>query len=959
MRDSLAARAMVAMINGETDAPAVAEAEAAERAAESSAETCVDGADYAADRAERAERAVLDTARMDVDGAWTAVAEAESAARDAEVCAGLIGAERATYADRARAAVNRAKDAAERARGVAEDRQLAADDERCGLASVDDARAAANDARDSVATAERWAHGCPVVGGFPAELAGWVEDARAAAAEAIRAAGRAREAAAGRGAELRSWGRVEWFTIAGACADDARDAAKRAAEAARLAAGARGRADRAAGEAESAADGGAGEGAPLKVPALPQGLDANASMEAGAPGGEGVESRKLDANASSKVGSPATDDDGGDGAPGAGSAAPRPDRGPAGGPVAGGATPDPDGSEVAPEVKHARRRAEEADLRAAEARHRAEQLGDSAAAHYGRFAGGQPILMGHRSAAGALRDRARGDAATRRAIEARTAADRAESAARKARAEAELAETVHGRSRPWERGDFQRGDVVEVRKIYTDTYVVVRANAKTLTLRNMNTIDDTKARYDQVLSRRRDGQTLTDPGADSTSEEGLPAPAEEPPADGGGDVPGWAPALDGERWDYAAVRRVLVRGGLAEGELGERDGWHVGPDMWDVMITRVQGSHYFRPRGESARRSWDDALDAYRAAVEAAGMTVVRRNAHCVVVRVPVPAELRVTARARRTADLSDFTTVVEFEGFGDIGGTVTLRSAGVGASWYEVRDHTGRTIPDAGRDRRAATASLAYSYGLPTPAEYIEEGPAPAAPTTAEEPPRPAVADETGPAPQRAEDELRALVHDADRPAVPEPSAAAVPPPAEPGPEADGGPAPAAGPRPGPTPGGAPAAAGAPRPAAGAPCRRAPVARGSAAGVRGYPRRSQRTTGGHATTPTTTSATTPGGGTGVRAPGGRGPPRPPGRAPVREGALPWNLTGMRQVRRVVHPREGPLPRLPTPCQSPMPRCRHDRPRPDHRGRAPPPRPSDPRRDDPLSPHPHRHRQRP
>ncbi|MGV9315160.1 DUF3560 domain-containing protein [Streptomyces sp. NPDC003691] len=549
---------------------------------------------------------------------------------------------------------------------------------------------------------------------------------------------------------------------------------------------------------------------------------------------------------------------------------------------------------LAPEITRARRRAEEAELRAVEARRRAEQLGDSASAHYGRFAGGQPILMGHHSARGALRARERGDAATRRAVEATAAAERAERDARKAAAEAERAAIVHGRDRPWERSDFRPGDVVEARKVYTDRYVVVRANLKTVTLRNVNTITDTKARYDQILSRTRDGETVTNPGAaDAPAPADVPAappavPATDAPAEPAADVPEWSPAPDGERWDYAAVRRVLVCKGLAEGELGERDGWQIGPDMWDVRIMRVQGSDCFRPRGAAARGSWDEALDAYRAAVEAAGMTVVRRNAHCLVVRVPVPAELRFTARARRTADLSDFTTVVEFDGFEAIGGTVTLHSAGAGAAWYEVRDHTGRTIPDPGRDRRTATATLAHAYGLPTPAEYIEEGPAaPAAPARAEEPPAPAVPAEAEPAPQRAEGELRDLVHDADRPAVPEPSAAAVPPPAEPGPEADDGPAPAAGPRPGPPPGPAPAAAGAPRRAAGAPCRRVPVARGSAAGVRGYPRRSQQPTGGHATTPATTPTTTPGGGTGGRAAGGRGPPRPPGRARPGEGALP------------------------------------------------------------------------
>ncbi|MCX5426131.1 DNA cytosine methyltransferase [Streptomyces sp. NBC_00078] len=178
-------------------------------------------------------------------------------------------------------------------------------------------------------------------------------------------------------------------------------------------------------------------------------------------------------------------------------------------------------------VRRARGRAEAAEEKAAEARRRAEGLDAAAGVHYGRFAGGQPILMGHHSARGALRDRARGDAATRKAIEATAEAERAERAARKAQQEAELAETAHGRSRPWERADFQRGDVVEVRKIYTASYVVVRANAKTLTLRNAHTIDDVKGRYDQVLSRTRDGRTITNPGQDDEPSAKGPALPQE------------------------------------------------------------------------------------------------------------------------------------------------------------------------------------------------------------------------------------------------------------------------------------------------------------------------------------------------------------------------------------------------------------------------------------------------
>lgn len=68
-------------------------------------------------------------------------------------------------------------------------------------------------------------------------------------------------------------------------------------------------------------------------------------------------------------------------------------------------------------------------------------------------------------------------------------------------------------SRPWARGDFQRGDTVEVRVgRRTERYLVVRANAKTLTCRNAYTIDDTKKTYDRVLSRTRGGVITIDPG---------------------------------------------------------------------------------------------------------------------------------------------------------------------------------------------------------------------------------------------------------------------------------------------------------------------------------------------------------------------------------------------------------------------------------------------------------------
>ncbi|MYT25998.1 DUF3560 domain-containing protein [Streptomyces sp. SID7760] len=221
-------------------------------------------------------------------------------------------------------------------------------------------------------------------------------------------------------------------------------------------------------------------------------------------------------------------------------------------------------AEAAAVARKAQRRVEEAEERAAEARRRAERLDAAAGVHYGRFAGGQPILMRHGSARGALRDRARGDAATRRAIEATAEADRAEGAARKARQAAELAETVAGRARPWERADFRRGDVVEVRKIYTDTYVVVRANAKTLTLRNANTIDDVKARYDQVLSRTRAGETLKDPGLSRELDEDTSS--EDTPRGGEG---GFTRGLDAD----ASTATVPARPADVISDPGTVDAW--------------------------------------------------------------------------------------------------------------------------------------------------------------------------------------------------------------------------------------------------------------------------------------------------------------------------------------------------------------------------------------------------
>lgn len=62
------------------------------------------------------------------------------------------------------------------------------------------------------------------------------------------------------------------------------------------------------------------------------------------------------------------------------------------------------------------------EQKAANATARARAAYSAADTHSGRFQGGQPILLGHSSARGALRDRARSDAAMRRAIEAEKAA---------------------------------------------------------------------------------------------------------------------------------------------------------------------------------------------------------------------------------------------------------------------------------------------------------------------------------------------------------------------------------------------------------------------------------------------------------------------------------------------------------------------------------------------------------
>ncbi|MER7952346.1 DUF3560 domain-containing protein [Streptomyces sp. NPDC096079] len=158
----------------------------------------------------------------------------------------------------------------------------------------------------------------------------------------------------------------------------------------------------------------------------------------------------------------------------------------------------------------ARHAQERADALTAEADRRAA----SASGMYDRFAGGQPILLGHHSARGALRQRDRADSATRRAIEARAAATSAQTRANEARAVMELAEVAAQRGRPWQPGDFRPGDIVEVRTFRTsvDLYRVKRVNSATLTLEGPGGgYDDPRREYDRILARHRGDARVTDP----------------------------------------------------------------------------------------------------------------------------------------------------------------------------------------------------------------------------------------------------------------------------------------------------------------------------------------------------------------------------------------------------------------------------------------------------------------
>jgi hypothetical protein len=119
--------------------------------------------------------------------------------------------------------------------------------------------------------------------------------------------------------------------------------------------------------------------------------------------------------------------------------------------------------------ERADRLAKKADKLTAESEQRSERAFNM----YGRFAGGQPLLVGHHSYRSARRAKNRADAAS-----------------------------------------FRVGDIVTVRvfETSTSTYRVKRVNKKTLTLDGGGGgWDDPKREYDRILSRARNGITTTNP----------------------------------------------------------------------------------------------------------------------------------------------------------------------------------------------------------------------------------------------------------------------------------------------------------------------------------------------------------------------------------------------------------------------------------------------------------------
>ena len=170
------------------------------------------------------------------------------------------------------------------------------------------------------------------------------------------------------------------------------------------------------------------------------------------------------------------------------------------------------------EAEQARQRADRLAAKAEELTVRSNKMSERAFDAYGRFAGGQPLLVGHHSYRSARRDKTRADAASDRAVDAYKAAERAKQEAKWAKAKAdaktEIADTIATRARPWEPSDFQVGDIVTVRTFQTSTstYRVKRVNKKTLTLDGGGGgWDDPKREYDRVLSRTPDGITITNP----------------------------------------------------------------------------------------------------------------------------------------------------------------------------------------------------------------------------------------------------------------------------------------------------------------------------------------------------------------------------------------------------------------------------------------------------------------
>lgn len=155
----------------------------------------------------------------------------------------------------------------------------------------------------------------------------------------------------------------------------------------------------------------------------------------------------------------------------------------------------------------------------------AEQRSQQASSMYGRFAGGQPLLVGHHSYRSARRDRNRADAASDRALDAYKAAEAAQRRAdwvqADADAQAKITAITSTRARPWQPSDFQPGDIVTVRvfETSTSTYRVKRVNKKTLTCDGGGGgWDDPKRTYDRVLSRTRNGRTISNPALDTTGD---------------------------------------------------------------------------------------------------------------------------------------------------------------------------------------------------------------------------------------------------------------------------------------------------------------------------------------------------------------------------------------------------------------------------------------------------------